>query len=64
LNARKDETVDQNDEALAARDGADHVLRLPWLGIQLKAVGMAGAIGVTKVVRPRGRSGQHTRRHE
>jgi hypothetical protein len=56
LDARKDKAVEQDGEALAARNGSDRVRSLPRLGEDLRALGMRGAVDEAEVVRPSGRS--------
>jgi hypothetical protein len=60
LDARKNKSVEQDGEALAARNGGDRVRSLARLGENLRALGVSRAVNVTQVVRPSGR-GQKTR---
>jgi hypothetical protein len=60
LDARKDKTVEQDGEALAAGNGSDRVRGLSRLGENLRALGMSGAVNEAEVVRPSGR-GQEKR---
>jgi hypothetical protein len=55
LDARKNKTVEQDGEALAARNGGDRVRSLPRLAENLRALGMRSAVNVSQVVRPSGR---------
>jgi hypothetical protein len=50
LNAGKDKAIDQNREALAARDGGHDLRSLPSLGEDLRLFGMRSAIDVADVV--------------
>lgn len=54
LDARKNETVEQDGEAFAARNGGDRVRSLPRLGENLRALRMSGAVDEAEVVRPSG----------
>jgi hypothetical protein len=54
LDARKNETVEQDGEALAARNGGDRIWSLPRLGENLGALGMGCAVDEAEVIRPSG----------
>jgi hypothetical protein len=56
LNAGKDESIDQDGEALAARDGGYDLGSLPGLRKNLRFFGMRSAIDVADVVGHSGRS--------
>lgn len=50
LNAREDEAIEQNHEALAAGNGTNDVGGLAGLAVNLRAIGVAGAIDIANVV--------------
>jgi len=51
LHTREHKAVNQDGEALSARDGAERVRRLPGLAENLRALRVAGAVNVREVVR-------------
>src|SRR5205807_7983228 len=60
LNSREDKTVNQNSEALAARQRGHNVRRPPGLGENLCAIGILGAINEADIVRESGRGRKKT----
>jgi hypothetical protein len=60
LDARKNKTVEQDGEALAARNGGDRVRSLARLAKNLGVLGMRRAVDEAQLVRPSGR-GQEKR---
>lgn len=54
LDARENKAVEQDGEALAARNGGDRVRSLARLSENLRALRVSGAVDEAEVVRPSG----------
>src|SRR5207237_7838907 len=54
LDARENKSVEQDGEALAARNGSDRIRGLPRLAEDLRVLGMSRAVDVPQFVRPSG----------